>query len=210
MDNIERLERRHFAVPAAFVLTLLAFLFFGTSRPPTPAVPVVPVKTPPRTGDDVTKKNDDPPPLIAMEESDSVGKPVEAGGGPPPPVEIDQSWSQRQDVFFVPMERTRPHPGNGDIWMIPAYYGPGEGHGDHPGPANNIIPARLLDKPPQARSQASPVYPFKEKSESVTGTVEVECGGGHRPPRDAGPQLSCRNRRTSALRLHVGMTSSQF
>jgi len=81
MDNIERLERRHFALPAAFVLTLLAFLFFGTTRPPISVSPVVvPPKTPLTTRDMVEIKDYIPPP-IDDPDPDPMAKPDNGGGG---------------------------------------------------------------------------------------------------------------------------------
>jgi len=174
MDNLERLERRHFALPAAFVLTLLAFLFFGTTRPPVSAPLVaVPVRTPPTQGPEIEVKPYELPPPDDFANSDTVSKPL-GGGEPPPTGEIDRSWSSKQDGIFVAVEVPRPHSGIGDTRVIPAIYGPGDSSGRRLGTGNDIIPSDRLDKPPQARSQASPVYPFKEKSESVTGTVEVE------------------------------------
>ena len=175
MDTIERLERRHFALPAAFVLTLLAFLFFGTPRPPV-SVPLVavPIKTPPTQGPEIEVKPYELPLPVEYTDSDTVTKPLSGGGPTPPMSEIDNSWSSKKDGFFVEVEIPRPQPGHGDIRVIPAYYGPGNGSGDHPGTAGNIVPERFLDKPPRARVQASPVYPFKEKYEGINGSVEVE------------------------------------
>jgi protein TonB len=174
MDNLEHMERRHFALPAAFVLTLLAFFFFGTTRPPTSAPPVVPVKTLPSKGDEIEIKTYEPPAPVDVADSDPLDKPVTGGGEPPPTSEIDMSWSLKQDGIFVAVEALRPRSGIGDMRIIPACYGPGNGLGDRLGPASDIIPASLLDKPPRAQSQVSPIYPSLEKSTGTTGAVEVE------------------------------------
>jgi len=174
MDNMQHMEPRHFALPASFVLTLLAFFFFGMNHPTRPTHTLEPLKIPKPIGNDDTPKHDDPPPIIEVSESDTVEPPVSGGGEPPPTADIDLSWSQKTDAFFIPMEPPRLRSGDGDIRVIPAYYGPGHGSGDRPGTASSIIPARLLDKPPQARVQTSPVYPVREKSDGLTGTVEVE------------------------------------
>jgi TonB family protein len=175
MDNIERLERRHFALPAAFVLTLLAFLFFGTTRPPVSAPPVaVQVMTPPAQGPEIEVKPYELPPPVEYTDSDTVTKPLSGGGPTPPTAEIDNSWSLRKGGFIVDVEIPRLHSGNGDMSVIPAFYGPGNGSGDRPAIGSNIIPAGLLDKPPRTRSQVSPIYPTLEKSTGTTGSVEVE------------------------------------
>ena len=173
MDNLEHLERRHFALPAAFVLTLLAFLFFGTSRPPVVVPPlVVPIKTPTPKGKEIEIKEYLPPP--PTEPGDPMAKPLSGGGEPLPPTQIDVPRLPTKDGIIVPLEPARPRSGDGDIRVIPAYYGPGNGPGDRLGPTTDIIPAGLLDKPPRARVQVSPVYPTREKSTGTTGRVEVE------------------------------------
>jgi protein TonB len=174
MDNLEHMERRHFALPAAFVFTLLAFLFFGTSRPRGVVPPlVVPIKTPPPKGDEIEIKTFESPPPFDFADAETVTKP-RGGGEPPPTSDVDLSRSLRHDGIFVAVEAPRPYSGIGGMRIIPAYYGPGNGSGDRLGPTTDIIPAGLLDKPPRARLQVSPVYPTREKSTGTTGRVEVE------------------------------------
>ena len=174
MDNIERLERRHFALPAAFVLTLLAFLFFGTSRPPVLAPPVAaPVKTPPTQRPEVEVKPYELPPPEVPDGPELLRTPIHDGGGQVRPTILDEPRPVGPKDFVVPVEPQRLQPtgptdGIGDVGLHPSddgKIGPGQGR---------VTTWKELDQPPRTRAQASPVYPVKEKYEGINGSVEVE------------------------------------
>jgi len=174
MDNIERLERRHFALPAAFVLTLLTFLLFGVPRPPTLAPPAAPVKTPNKPWPTNVMKIIEPPPV--PDEPDNPGvqvTPIKEGGGQPRPTIPDEPRPVGQKDFVVPVEAQRPQPIGptneiGDVGRPPSDDGK-FGTGPH-----RFTSWKELDQPPRLRHQPSPVYPIQEKTAGIAGTVEVE------------------------------------
>jgi TonB family protein len=173
MDTMERLEPRHFALPAAFVLTLLAFCFFGMNYRKPPILTAEPAKPIASKGKEIEIK-EYVPPLIEPGDAGLMAKPLSGGGEPLPPTQIDVPRLQITGGFYVPIEPARRSTGDGDARIIPVYYGPGNGPGDRWGPTGDIVPAGLLDNPPRARLQVSPVYPGKEKIEGIIGTVQVE------------------------------------
>jgi protein TonB len=173
MDTMEHLEPRHFALPAAFVLTLLAFFLFGITRPPMPATPVVPVKLPLTKRDEIEIKIYDPPPPVDIADSDPSAKPVDAGSGPLRPTLLDDLQIVGPRSFVVAVEPPSPQP-QGPIDKI-GPGGPFPGTSDGPGIGRHrTVSWKELDQPPRVRSQASPVYPVQEKSSGIAGKVEVE------------------------------------
>ena len=173
MDNIERQEPRHFALPAAFILALLGFFFFGMNNPTRPPITAIPQRTPPPKGDADKPKHDDPPPLVALDDSDPVDAPIIGGGGQPQPTQIDEPQPFRPGAFVVPVETPTPQPTRPVTEIGPIGRGPGGGNG--PGFGGGRVTSWVdLDQPPRARAQASPVYPVQDKSLGVTGKVEVE------------------------------------
>ena len=174
MDNIVQMERRHFALPAAFVLTLLAFLFFGTPRPPVSASPVaVPVKTPPTQGPEIEVKPYELPPPEVSDGPEPLRTPISDGGGQVRPTILDEPRPVGPKDFVVPVEPHRLQPTGpmdkiGDIGQPPSDDGKiGLGRG-------RVTSWKELDQPPRAQAQVSPIYPTPEKSTSTTGSVEVE------------------------------------
>jgi protein TonB len=173
MDTMVHMEPRHFALPAAFVLTLLAFLLFGMNNPKRASVTGEPPRAPRTNVDDPKQKPDDPPPLIALSDPEAGDTPVEGGGGQPQPGQIDEPQIYRPGVFVVPVEPPTPQPTRpvSTIGPVGRSEGKGEGQGFGHGP---VASWKDLDQPPRTKAQASPVYPTQEKSGGITGTVEVE------------------------------------
>jgi len=174
MDNIERLERRHFALPAAFVLTLLAFLFFGTARPPVLVPQVaVPAKTPPAQGPEIEVKPYELPPPDVPDGPERLRTSIDEGGGQVRPTIPDEPRPVGPKDFVVPVEPQRLQPTGptdkiGDVGQPPSDDG-------KIGPGRGRVPSwKELDQPPRTRAQVSPIYPAKEKYEGINGSVEVE------------------------------------
>jgi TonB family protein len=172
MDNLEHMEPRHFALPAAFVLTLMAFLFFGMTNPTRPSLSAAspePSHEPwPATVMKIVE-----PPLVVPDDPDPFAKPANGGGGQLRPTSPDELQPFDPSKFVVPVEPPRLQPKRPVNEIGPFGLSPGEGEG--PGIGRERVPSwKELDQPPRARAQASPVYPVQEKTSGITGTVEVE------------------------------------
>jgi len=173
MDNLDHMERRHFAVPAAFVFTLLAFLFFGMTNPTRPintaALPEPPHKPWPAAVIKIVV----PPPPDAPEGAEPLATPIKEGGGQLRPTILDEPRPFGPKDFVVPVEPQRLQP-NGPTNMIGDVGLPPSDDGKIGSGKRGLTSWTDLDQPPRARVQTSPVYPTREKSTGITGKVEVE------------------------------------
>ncbi|HTZ22228.1 MAG TPA: energy transducer TonB, partial [Opitutaceae bacterium] len=159
---------------AAFVLTLLAFLFFGTTRPPISVSPVVvPPKTPLTTRDMVEIKDYIPPP-IDDPDPDPMAKPDNGGGGQTRPTLPDEPQIIHPGVAVIPVEPPSIQPSGPISKLGPSGPFPGNGDESGIGQGRRVTTWKELDQPPRTKTQASPIYPAKEKFEGVNGSVEVE------------------------------------
>ena len=173
MDNLEHLERRHFTLPAAFVLTLLAFLFFGMTNPTRTTVTAAPPVPPHKLWPAAVINIVEPPPPDAPDDAEPLARPIKEGGGQQRPTILDEPRPVGPKDFVVPVEPQRLQPTGltdmiGDVGLPPSDDGKlGSGK-------RGVTSWTELDQPPRTRVQTSPVYPTREKSTGTTGRVEVE------------------------------------
>ncbi|MDD2764121.1 MAG: TonB family protein [Opitutaceae bacterium] len=158
-----------FILPAAFALTLHAFLLLGlTGKAPTivpvPEVPAKPVEPPKTPG---ILEVDDPVRATGEEEDDA--RPEGRRAVAPRPVEIPPVHPPEGSISIPVLP---PIKGDENIRTIPAGWElPRETRGDR---IPRVINWTDLDSVPRARLQPSPVYPADLRASGLEGTVTVE------------------------------------
>jgi periplasmic protein TonB len=155
-----------FILPAAFALTVHAFLLFGlTGRPPPAAVASVsstPTEAPPLVPVD--------PEYAPHEKADPDDKPTSGGLSDPLP-----RLAEYVPIPAPPGAPTVPvlpqvvgmHP----TTVITSHWEESEGAGRD---RTDVIDLSKLDRVPRARSQPAPVYPTDLRHDGIEGTVVVE------------------------------------
>jgi periplasmic protein TonB len=158
---------RHFILPMTIAAALHAGLLFGI-HPHAPSAII-------RSILPLVQFDPAPLPLETVEPvipEENVSSPIRSDAKPapispePPPLEHGPG-----PTIDVPrLERIAP-PGHVEKIAFPEAI---DGSGDRPGKPSDILASVLLDRPPHARYQAQPIYPFEAKRGSLTGEVVVE------------------------------------
>lgn len=159
--------KRQFGLPAAFVLALLAFLFFGFTRPHRSKLP---------PSDKVIVVDYDFPPSLppeVVEEPDRSAASSAAAALPAQPETFTPA--EQGNLTFEPLSpspadlRSRPPA----ISLDPRALVPGDG-----GPGASVpggpMDASGLDNPPRASVQTPPAYPPNARATGLGGEVWVE------------------------------------
>ena len=159
--------KKKFILPAAFALTLHAFLLFGLTDKPAPAAVA--------SGDPQPKDKRDLLPFDTDNaDTENPGDGDESHSGRQAKT-TPRSWDMTPidpppGAPIVP--RLPPVPGDGSANVIPTDWqlpgGPGGG------PHTTVCNLKDLDCLPRARSQPAPIYPADLLGQGIEGTVVVE------------------------------------
>ena len=158
--------KKKFILPAAFALTLHAYLLFGLTAKTTPAALA--------SNDPASKEKPD---VLIVDPVESVRENSDDGGETPTNGPVDP-LPRLADYALIPAPPNAPtlpplpsvvstNPGNviSPHWQEPAGIG---------GPRTEISDVSKLDRIPRARSQPPPAYPAALRHDGIEGTVVVE------------------------------------
>ncbi|HWA09316.1 MAG TPA: TonB family protein [Opitutaceae bacterium] len=160
------MKRRRFALPAAFALTLLAFLLFGFTK--TSRAPVQ------RTGERFILLDH---PLTVIEpspEPEDAEKASSKNPGPPTQEErFEPVDAEHHPDFIVPVP-TPPAPSLATASLVdPGIFRPG-GEGPDFSGGGTMVDVAMLDEVPRARVRIPPAYPAAARAAGIVGEVLVE------------------------------------
>lgn len=166
-----------FILPAAFALTLHAFLLLGLTDKPPAVVPVPETyPEPPERDKSMTIVEVDKSVPSTGEEEDEAG-PTRQKAVAPRPVEIPLVHPSEENISITVLP---PIKGDANIREIPTDW---ETRGNR---IPRVINWTDLDSVPRARLQPAPVYPADMRAAGMEGTVTVEfmvdeAGNVHNP-----------------------------
>jgi protein TonB len=165
--NPEAVMKRQFGLPAAFALTLLAFLFFGFTKTHR-LLPPLPGK---ESSVDYSLPLVLPPEMREADEGSSASSP-----GTPRPRQDEKFNPVEQDSFPIePMPRPpMVNHAQAESPLIGVESSDGCGCGVPIGMPGAPVDASLLDNPPQTRVQTAPAYPPNARATGLGGEVWVE------------------------------------
>ncbi|MGA3008318.1 MAG: energy transducer TonB [Opitutaceae bacterium] len=156
--------KRHFALPAAIVVSAYAGLIFGFVRHP-----LLPPLDPP-----ISQKTLSPPIILTLSEiqAQSGGEPTPISSSPPPrphlPEPIHSEPENTLKISVPPISPAGPVSPNSGPWSPGGLPDPVEGLGPQP------LDSALLDQPPEVLTQLQPEYPDEAKARAESGKVVVE------------------------------------
>ena len=156
-----------FIIPAAVAMSLHAFVFLAFPRGPVVVQPPLPRLLDCRL---TPVAYDDPLPPDSADD-----QPVNRRGDPDPVIRTPEPLTPPSPTAIeIPVLPPSPqiHPDR-QATTIPVGP-PGDPNGIPGGHGTDIIPGTMLDNPPQARAQISPLYPYEARSQGRMGEVVVE------------------------------------
>jgi protein TonB len=156
-----------FIIPAAFALSLHAFVLFAFPRVPGAAQVLAPRPSEPQVTPVVFENPPEEQTSDERQEAIARGAPDPVSRLPEPPVPPERPSAE------IPCLPPSEHQDDDRaVTKIPAgSYGDPRGSSDQCGPG--IITSSMLDNLPRTRSQAAPVYPYGARSSGRPGEVLV-------------------------------------